>query len=233
MEPVDRMTTALRLRGLDIVHPFAVEATLDALFPFPRFGREACLGLLIGNSRALWAPFRAWAAVEGAGRADPLDDYVAASIALALADTRAEVFFTQRRDYVAGSGVAAVPFQRLGRDIGFAALGPAHLSVHPDFGPWFAFRAVVVLDAAPCPELARPGAKLEPCASCAMPCATALETALRASGTGGADRPLRAGIREHWRRWVAVRDACPEGRAHRYDETQIGYHYTKDRAHLG
>jgi methylmalonic aciduria homocystinuria type C protein len=233
MEPVDRMTTALRLRGLDLVHPFAVEAGLDALFPFPRFGRESCLGLLIGNSRALWAPFSAWVSASGAGREDPLDDYVAEAVGEVLTGARAEVFFTQRRDYVAGSGVAAVPFQRLGREIGFAALGPAHLSVHPVYGPWFAFRAVVVLDAPAPAELALASPRLKPCGSCSQPCVGAVEEALRASGTGDASRPVRADIREHWRRWVAVRDSCPHGGAHRYGEAQIGYHYTKDRAHLG
>lgn len=37
---------------------------------------------------------------------------------------------------------------------------------------------------------------------------------------------------EDWRRWLAVRDACPVGRAHRYSDAQIAYHYTKDRGVL-
>lgn len=31
-----------------------------------------------------------------------------------------------------------------------------------------------------------------------------------------------------WRPWLAVRDACPLGREHRYSEQQVAYHYTKD-----
>jgi hypothetical protein len=36
-----------------------------------------------------------------------------------------------------------------------------------------------------------------------------------------------------WRAWLAVRDACPIGRDYRYDDDQLRYHYTKDRAALG
>lgn len=32
--------------------------------------------------------------------------------------------------------------------------------------------------------------------------------------------------------WIAVRDACPIGREHRYPEDQLRYHYTKDRSLL-
>ena len=37
---------------------------------------------------------------------------------------------------------------------------------------------------------------------------------------------------ENWRPWLAVRDACPEGRRFRYDPEQIRYHYTKDLRRL-
>ena len=39
-------------------------------------------------------------------------------------------------------------------------------------------------------------------------------------------------VAEHWRAWLAVRDACPLGREHRYPEALIHYVYTKDRAVL-
>ena len=38
----------------------------------------------------------------------------------------------------------------------------------------------------------------------------------------------RAGVAENWQDWLAVRDVCPEGRDHRYSETQIRYHYEKN-----
>jgi cyanocobalamin reductase (cyanide-eliminating) / alkylcobalamin dealkylase len=36
-----------------------------------------------------------------------------------------------------------------------------------------------------------------------------------------------------WRAWLAVRDACPVGREHRYGDDQIAYHYAKRRDALG
>jgi len=32
--------------------------------------------------------------------------------------------------------------------------------------------------------------------------------------------------------WIALRDSCNVGRNHRYDDDQLLYHYTKDRALL-
>ena len=57
-----------------------------------------------------------------------------------------------------------------------------------------------------------------PCDECEHACVAALGHALAAP--------------DDWRHWLAIRDACPAGRSHRYDERQILYHYTKDRAVL-
>lgn len=109
----------------------------------------------------------------------------------------------------------------MGARVGLAALGPAHLSVHPDFGPWFAYRALIAVDLPPLTETDQH--RSEPCASCSAPCVPALHEAL------GAPNPTGSGRFEPW---LAVRDACPAGRAARYSEAQIRYHYTKERRWL-
>jgi hypothetical protein len=38
-----------------------------------------------------------------------------------------------------------------------------------------------------------------------------------------------AELRPRWHAWLAVRDACPVGRAHRYDDDQLRYHYAGER----
>jgi hypothetical protein len=43
---------------------------------------------------------------------------------------------------------------------------------------------------------------------------------------------MRAAPKLDWRDWLAMRDACPIATDSRYDDPQLGYHYTKDRAHL-
>jgi methylmalonic aciduria homocystinuria type C protein len=94
--------------------------------------------------------------------------------------------------------------------------------VHPELGPWLALRAALVLDLTPPEE--EPGAARDPCSGCAKPCLPALQSALAAGGAGA--------VRQHWRAWLAVRDACPEGREARYGEAQIRYHYALDRSAL-
>jgi methylmalonic aciduria homocystinuria type C protein len=88
--------------------------------------------------------------------------------------------------------------------------------VHPVFGPWIGLRAAAVLDV-DAPAGAPPLAPL-PCRDCAHACEPAFARAL---GAGDA-----------WRAWLAVRDACPVGRTHRYGEAQLRYHCTKDRTVL-
>ena len=108
-----------------------------------------------------------------------------------------------------------------------AWLAPSHLVVHPVFGPWVALRAVLVIDA-PGPP---PGAPLDAsCDECSQACKPALAAALAA--TSDDPIPSHGEVARGWRRWVAVRDACPRGQEHRYGEQQLRYHYTWDPAIL-
>jgi hypothetical protein len=98
-------------------------------------------------------------------------------------------------------------------------LAPSHLCVHAEFGPWIALRAAVVLDA--------PGGgstPAEPTCDCPSGCLPALERALAAGEPTNGDE-----LRDHWTLWLAMRDACPRGRAHRYGDEQIRYHYVGER----
>lgn len=214
----------LRDAGLDVSNAFTVDENIDALFPFPRFERNTCLALLIGNSKALWEPFVAWVR-EHTDLEHPLQRYVETVIPATLRAAGApsfEVFFSHRLDYAGHTRVQAVPMQRIAGASGAATLGPAHLSVHPDHGPWFAIRAIVVLDAA-APE--RPNVELrEPCASCTAPCKQALQRALAFAGAGSVER--------NWQAWLAVREVCPASPEARYSDAQIRYHYQKDPAAL-
>lgn len=53
-----------------------------------------------------------------------------------------------------------------------------------------------------------------------------------ANAAAGATPAGHTAIEHHWRLWLAVRDAYPAGRSHRYGDEQIRYHDTKDRAVL-
>jgi len=186
--------------GFDLVHAFdtaiaAREPGLERLA-----GRER-RGLLIGNTRALWPRFVAAMRDPAlAGDGDPLERYTEQTIATAFPGARA--YYGHRR-----YDGAFLPMQRLAVATGLGALAPNQLVIHPIYGPWFALRAVVVLDGEPPPACAP---IVQPC-RCDASCATALEAALASS---------------HWRAWLAVRDACAL-RAWRYSDEQIEYHYTK------
>jgi len=179
----------------------------------------------VGNTRALWPRFRAAFAArpELQSSAHPLDAYVRST----LMDASTRLGAPCRLHLADHGGEARVSMLHAAEASGLAHVGPAHLAVHAEHGPWLGLRAVVVVDAAPLHD--GPPASPSPCAGCAAPCVGALDRALAATGA----LPRGQGeIASAWRAWVAVRDACPVGTASRYGEAQLRYHYTKDRRSL-
>jgi len=188
--------------GFDIAHAFDT-ALVGELLP----ASDRRRGVLVGNTRALWPRFLAARAADPALAAsdDPIDDYTEAAIARAFPG--APAWFVHRT-----YGGAFLPFQRLAVAVGLGVLAPTQLVIHPIYGPWFALRAIVLTEGEPPPPVPAP---TTPC--CNGDCALRLQAALAGGG---------------WRAWLAVRDACTVGRAFRYSDAQIAYHYTKDRALL-
>lgn len=206
------MTTAeLFDRGFDIVHAFsahdaAAEPGLEMLRDPDR-----PTAILVGNTRALWPRFAAALAADAelAASGDPIELYAERTLAPVAAALGGTLYFAHRT-----YGDRYLPFQRLAVVAGLAALAPSQLLIHPVYGPWFALRAVIVCAGAP-PVTTRMSM---PCRCADAGCVAAFE---RASA-----HP------DDWRGWLAVRDACPVGREHRYSEQQLGYHYSKDRQFL-
>ena len=104
----------------------------------------------------------------------------------------------------------ATPIDRPGRNAASTSAAPSNLSIHAVLGPWISLRAVIVADVEPVDEPPPP----LPCAACPRACVPAFE---------------RARDQTDWRTWLAVRDACPIGREHRFQEDHLRYGYTKDR----
>jgi len=226
-----RLLTAAAGVGLDLVQPFSVAhynesaPRAERLEDFGHSSSGGALGLLFGNTRRLWPAFTA-AYAQDAALADaeqPLDRYVVSRLTALLADA------TTARTRLVFAHVTtphAFPIQRLAERVGLAALSPSHLAIHPQHGPWFALRAVAVVDvtgpAQPLSAVARP------CLGCPAPCVPALEQALLVSG-----EPLSsAAVAQHAAAWIAVRDACPVGRSSRYGEAQLAYHYAPARSRI-
>lgn len=242
-----QVVARLACSGLDLARAFdaseydAMARAHGGLRPLAAFVRPRPLALLVGNTRALWPHFLAAYRSDPALRAapDPLDTWVAARVSDALASSPVASVLHLASD----RGEHLVSMLRAAEASGLARTGPAHLAVHPEHGPWFGLRALVVFDAdahtatAPAPaaggreagagRTARREAAddADPCRGCSAPCVVAMERAIAASASadGGAA----------WTAWLAVRDACPVGRDSRYSEDQILYHYTKRRSALG
>jgi methylmalonic aciduria homocystinuria type C protein len=214
---MEQAIATLAARGFDLVHAFdlALVPADDAFAEVPR-APERRVGLLIGNTRALWPVFVAAlrADPELASARDPLDLYTERTLAAVFPG--APVAYGHRRY---GAARQFIPMQRLAELAGLAVRAPIGLCVHATYGPWFALRAVVALvgDPPPTPALALPC----PPANCERACTPALERAMSATPD------------DAWRAWLAVREACSVGRDHRYEDAQLRYHYTKDRSALG
>jgi methylmalonic aciduria homocystinuria type C protein len=202
---VDALAT-LAAAGFDIAHAF--DAAAAAREPgLELLAGGARLGLLIGNTRALWPPFSAALATpELAAERDPLERYTERTIDAAFVTSPggARVLYGHRR--YAG---AFLPLQRLAVATGLGALAPTQLVIHPTYGPWFALRAVVLVDGA--------GPARAPIASpcrCDASCLDAFAHAQRSA---------------NWRDWLAVRERCSL-QSWRYSDEQIRFHYVNGLA---
>src|SRR5258707_15791407 len=105
--------------------------------------REMQLGILIGNTRALWPKFRA--ALGDLDPVNPLERYTERAIDGAL-PAGARCYYSHRR-----YERAFLPFQRLAVAVGLGSLSSTPLVIHPIYGPWFALRAGVSWSGGPPP----------------------------------------------------------------------------------
>ncbi len=219
-------------QGVDLARTFGLAAFHEECAPEHRlddFGRPNPLALVLGNTRALWPAFLDTLALRAELLADPhpLDRYVEEVVqgALAQAPHAHRVYWGHHRQR------PPIALQRLTAAAGLAELGPAHLSVHPEHGPWIGLRAVVVFDA-DASELSRPLPSLSSCARCpGRPCVPALSRALAAAQEHrdpGKRPPPPPQLPPERSAWLAIREVCPVGRDARYEPLQIHYHYTKD-----
>ncbi len=216
---VETLKVILADSGFDLVKPFRISQyndQVDARYAMPDFGNPSSLAVLIGNTAVLWPHFLK--AVRQAPALytceDPLDLYVERTIGKAVKD----MGHPWELRYVHEPAARRIAMQQMAHGCGLAHLGPAHLTIHEEVGPWMALRACVVFDMeGPIASISAP----DPCTPCAKPCLPALNRAV--------SRAKLQCDAQTWRVWVDVRDACPMGRNHRYSDDQVRYHYSKDK----
>ena len=174
---LEALASALGARGLNVTLPLDAAAfdaacaptlTLASLLP------DARGALVVGAAgRAFFDGFtRARADGSLAVGPDPLDRYTRAVVDETTRAALAPLGVAHATHFPfmgASVGGVVIPFQRLGRAAGLAATSPLGLQIHPIYGAWWAYRALVVVDV----ELP-PGAPLsDACAGCPAPCVTA------------------------------------------------------------
>lgn len=120
----------------------------------------------------------------------------------------------------AGPSGPLLPLQRIGMAAGLPPGGPLGLQIHPRFGPWWAYRALVLCDR-PLPE-AQPLASS--CTGCPAPCVSACPGGAVAPGgfavgRCGAHRLVHAPCADN----CSARRACVVGREHAYGDAQLGF----------
>lgn len=222
--------------GFDLFQPFPTplyNSSRPSTCPdLQTFSRATPVSVLVGNTRHLWPKFIAdqgKAQQHGSNGSpppsDPLDEYTERTVVAALRASGADGPTSQisfvhtppgRPGFVAAAHAAHVS--------GLAYSSEAtHLALHPEFGPWFALRAVFSFDADwPSDDLPPPASPLaDPIPATEMPRIAEMRSQLDPS-TYGPD----------WRSWLAFREAVGEAvgarREHRYPDDMIAYHYTNN-----
>jgi hypothetical protein len=198
--------------------PVAPALTLASLLP------GAVSALLVGSSgRAFFAGFeRSSEAADG--RPDPLDRYTRAvvnDVARASLGPLGVAFGTRFPFVGQTEGAGPIPFQRLGRAAGLAPASPLGLQIHPIFGAWWAYRALLAVDVS-LPATTRLD---DGCAGCPAPCVDACPGhAVHVAGFDVAACHAHRLASPPCHLSCVARLACVRGPEHQYAEAQLAFH---------
>jgi len=222
---LERALGALGLNVLMPLAPAAFDAACAPATPDVRLHRllpGARAALVVGSGGPTFFDRFTREAVEAQdGAPNPLDRFTARVVASAVAGALTPLAVTHAVYFPFTGAAPLIPFQRLGRAAGLGGPGPLGLQIHPVFGPWWAYRALVVVDR----ELPAAPAPGDGCAGCGAPCVAACPA--RAVAVTGFDVPACHARRlsvEACRSSCAARIACVRGPEHRYSDRQLAFH---------
>jgi hypothetical protein len=211
--------------GFNLIGATSVAAYDARVAPPRRLGpraRDARGVLVIGNGGdAFWRAFRA--AVPYPDGDDPLDRFTRASVDAALVDLPSlRCCFPFDGD--------APDFQMLAELAGLGRPSLVGVLVHPEYGPWMALRAAVLMPDEP--TASRPADGFDPCPTCVeRPCIAACP--IGAVGGGGWDvhacTDHRLATEANCAAGCTARLDCVYGQPHRYPPDALAFHQAAAR----
>ena len=215
-------TQALQHAGFEIAHAFPIDALgTSCLETLPPLSSSTTCGILIGNTITAWQPFLLWLRQQPdwQGIADPFNAFSEHTI-----HTQCQKFFSPVRVlWTHETKSYIVPAQKIAHESGLAFRSAGQFNIHPQFGPWFALRALVLLDTTPKPEATEAqnpsSARIEEQAS-----ARFQELYKNLQHTTDIKT-----VQQQWKAWLTLRDIYKVGKEYRYTNPQIQYHYTHDK----
>jgi len=195
--------------------PVLPQLTMAALLP-------GALGAVVVGSGGptFFDRFSADAPEARDGVPNPLDRFTRRVVAEAIhADL--EPFGVRYAVYHPFGAEPVIPFQRLGRAAGLGGPSPLGLQVHPTYGAWWAYRALVVVDR----ELPAGNPPGDGCEGCPAPCIDACPARAPArAGFSVAACHVHRLMAEPCRLSCAARLACIRGPEHRYRDEELAFH---------
>ena len=218
-------------RGFDVFGVFSIADYNRRVAPANRLPTYSPSAAILGNTRNIWPHFiRAMAEnPERIESSDPFDTWVEEQLGDIVARwDPLDVHYAHSSD---SASRISMPQAAVAAGLGW--ISPSQLCVHPIYGPWVSWRAVIQWpeQLSDVERRSRPratGPLVEsPCASdgsCRIRCEARFRHAMNVT------KPLTLeGVRTHWETWVSVRDCCSLGAEWRFSHEQLRYHYTADR----
>ncbi len=210
----------LNAHGLNLQAVFDIAALPGELTgQVPEFEHYRRLVLIGHGGREMWEALQA---SEFSNQPNPVDSFSVGTVKRWLAESYPDAKY----EIIYPVSEQMLPLQQLGKLAGWHHDSPFRIGINCRWGSWFAYRAVVLVDA----ELpvTTPEIWGSPCEKCTeKPCITACP----AGAVSDEEKMLECCIDYRLEegstcaRQCLSRLACPVGAEHRYDREQLNYHY--------
>lgn len=236
-----QVKSELNARGFDVLHDFNTNwynnyfKPSKKLVPLPALSEtRGCHALLIGNTKKLWPHFLAFYSKDNSKLPDPLDRFVESSVEQVCRECAVpsfSVFYSHET-----SPERLVAFQRVANACGepFSLREDIHMSLHREYGLWFALRALIILTDTPFgPVESPPPPTFEiPLDDTEVARANRLFNKVLVLRANGDDQSITS-KRKVWGLLIQVRRSLSLGRGEwEYSPNQLMYHYSKDADYL-